>query len=126
MATINKKAKAKKRKRYVPNYNDWFAKKLSEAGIKGWVREFNYYPGRKFAADFAWPEEKIILEIQGGVYNGGRHVRPVEYEKDCLKYSLAASVGWCVLLFTPKHLNNGEALLILQDALKDREVRIAV
>lgn len=63
-------------------------------------REWKFLTGRKFAFDFAWPEYKVAVEMEGGIHGRGRHVRPAGYEKDCEKYNLAALFGWCVLRYT--------------------------
>jgi very-short-patch-repair endonuclease len=119
---LKKKGKAtKRRKRIYPNHEKAFEKILLDEGVGGWEREYKFYPSRRFQSDFAWPSLKIILEIEGGVFVRGRHVRPMGYEKDCIKYSLAASIGWLVLRFTPTHIKSGEALDILKRTIILRE-----
>jgi very-short-patch-repair endonuclease len=115
MATAKKK---KRRVRKPVDYSARFSRILTENGIGGWEREFKFAPDRRFRSDFAWPEERILLEIEGGVFVRGRHVRPAGYERDCLKYSLAASLGYLVLRFTPNHIESGEAIEILLETLK--------
>jgi len=56
--------------------------------------------GRRWRFDEAWPARKVAVELEGGVYSGGRHVRPEGFEKDCEKYNAAVSLGWRVLRFT--------------------------
>ena len=43
---------------------------------------------------------KCGIEIQGGVYNRGRHVTGSGYERDCRKYNLAYTSGWTIFLLT--------------------------
>ncbi len=42
---------------------------------KGWQPEYQFHPERKWRADFAHPGYKIIVEIEGGAFSNGRHVR---------------------------------------------------
>lgn len=51
---------------------------------------------RRFAADFALCEHKILYEIEGGIFTNGRHVRPMGFMGDCEKYNLATSLGYQV------------------------------
>lgn len=74
------------------------------------VREYRFHPHKKWKFDFAWPEVKLAVEIEGGVYVQGRHSRGAGFEADCAKYAEALLLGWRVLRVTRKHLKNGQAL----------------
>lgn len=74
-----------------------------------YVREYKFMKSRKFASDFAWPELRILVEVEGGTFMGGRHTRPIGYAKDCEKYNYAAMMGWKVLRFTAPMLRDGRA-----------------
>lgn len=65
------------------------------------VKEFKFHPVRKWRFDFAIPEYKIAIEIDGGVWTYGRHNRSTGYIADMEKFNAAASLGWVVLKFTP-------------------------
>ncbi len=60
---------------------------------------------RKHRFDFQWSTAKVAVEIEGGVFSGGRHTRGKGYEDDCVKYNLAANSGWIVFRFTPSMLS---------------------
>jgi len=79
-------------------------------------REFVLVPGRRFRADFAWPDKMLAVEIEGGIWTGGRHVTGSGYTADCRKYNLAQLSGWTVLRFTAEMLNSGEAMEMLEKA----------
>lgn len=83
-------------------------------------REYKFHPDRRFRFDFAWPDYKISLETEGGVFSGGRHTRGTGFTSDCVKYNLAAIAGWLVLRVTGNMVKNGEALQFLEQALKSR------
>ena len=70
--------------------------------------------GRKWRFDVAWPECKVAVELEGGVYSGGRHTRGKGFEGDLLKLNQAALLGWRVLRFTSKMLDDDPAACIEQ------------
>lgn len=71
----------------------------------GFVKEYRFYSKRKWRFDYANVENMIAIEIEGGVWNYGRHVRGYGYIKDIEKYNTAISLGWKVFRFTYEHLN---------------------
>jgi hypothetical protein len=77
---------------------------------QGWplpVREFVFFPARRWRLDYAWPAQRLALEIEGGVWVRGRHVRPRGYRQDCEKYNRALLDGWCLLRVTPEMIQEG-------------------
>jgi hypothetical protein len=66
--------------------------------------EYAFDPDRRWRFDLAWPEYKVALEIDGGVYTLGRHTRGAGYEADCRKMNAAAASGWTVFHATPQML----------------------
>lgn len=61
--------------------------------------------GRRTEFDFAHPATLTAIEVEGGVWSFGRHVRGAGYEADCAKYNRAAELGWAVFRFTPGMLD---------------------
>lgn len=51
---------------------------------------------RSYRFDFALVERKIAFEIDGGTFSGGRHVSPIGFNNDHVKFFLAAYLGWKV------------------------------
>jgi len=97
---------------------DMFAVHLHLAKIDGWVREFKFHPTRKWRSDFCWPEHKLFLEIEGGVFMQGRHNRGMGFTNDCEKYNEAVLMGWNVLRVTSAQVRSGQALAWVERALK--------
>jgi len=62
--------------------------------------EYRFHPVRKWRFDFALPDKKIAIEIEGGIHTNGRHNRAAGYSADCEKYNAAALAGWRVFRFT--------------------------
>lgn len=93
---------------------------LVAAGLPPWVREFRFWPGRRFRLDFAWPALRVALEVEGGVWTGGRHTRGAGFERDALKYSEAAIRGWLVVRVTTGMVKSGAALELVKRAIEVR------
>lgn len=76
--------------------------KLLESKLKGVevVKEFKFHPVRKWRFDYAFPEYMVAVEVDGGVWTGGRHINPAGYINDMEKLNTAASMGWLVLRIT--------------------------
>ena len=81
--------------------------------------QFRFSPQRKWRWDWAWPEQKLGIDLQGGTWNGGRHVRGKGYAEDCIKLNAAALDGWLVLRYTSDQLENDPARVVY-------EVRLAL
>ena len=102
------------------DYEGLFYLGVVGAGLQtGCERQFFYAPGRKFHADFAWPADKLLVEIQGGVWSAkSGHSGGTGITRDCERGNAAALAGWRVLRFTPAHVRSGEALRVLSQALR--------
>lgn len=68
------------------------------------AREYRFFPGRKWRADFAHLASKTLIEIEGGIWSGGRHISPAGFVKDCDKYNAATLAGWKVIRLTNNHI----------------------
>ena len=64
------------------------------------VKEFHFHPKRKWSFDYAMPALMVAVEVDGGVWVGGRHINPKGYINDMEKLNNAASMGWLVLRIT--------------------------
>jgi very-short-patch-repair endonuclease len=76
--------------------------------IPAWRVEFAFARPRRWRFDFAWPEQMVALEVEGGIWVAGRHSRPTGYAADCEKYNEAAIRGWKVIRATGDHVKSGE------------------
>lgn len=75
--------------------------------------EYRFDASRRWRFDWAWPDSKIALEQEGGVWIQGRHSRGAGMVKDFEKYNQAAVLGWRVFKATPKQIASGDILLTL-------------
>lgn len=66
---------------------------------------FAEHLGRGFAFDFAWPELRLAVEVDGAVHRiKGRFAADVE------RHNLAQLLGWRVLRFRPADVLSGKAI----------------
>lgn len=88
------------------------------SGLPDPEREWRFHETRKWRFDYAYPEKKIAMEVEGGVFTGGRHTFGGGFEKDAEKYNSAALMGWLVLRFTPAMIRRGMAIDMIWKAWK--------
>lgn len=120
------------------------------SGIKKPDVEHIFHPTRKWRFDFAWIEEKVALEVHGGVfkrtsskqsketkwlserfgiqvqgtkkeYQGGRHNQGKGFIQDREKMNEAQLLGWIVIEVTNEHIKNRKAIEWVQKALQERQ-----
>ena len=72
--------------------------------------EYRFHPTRRWKFDFAWPREKIAVEIEGGQYTPGGHRGIGKSWLDMEKFNTAQSMGWIVLRTTPQMATSDEFL----------------
>lgn len=84
-------------------------------------KEYRFHPERKWRFDYAIPDLKIAIEIDGGVWINGRHNRASGYIKDMQKFNIAASLGWLILKFTPEEMFKITTLDIISQTIRNRE-----
>jgi len=77
--------------------------------LAGFQIEFEFWPGRKFAFDFAWPSVMLALEVEGGRW-GGRHTSGPGFDRDCRKYGEAICRGWTVMRVTDEMIYDRTAV----------------
>jgi hypothetical protein len=89
------------------------------------VNEYAFCPPRKFRADFAHIESRVLIDIQGGVWMKGssKHSSGVGITRDCEKLFLASSNGYATFYLTDGMINK-DNLIVIAATIKSRlEVR---
>jgi len=104
-----------------------FADQVAARGLPEPERELLFASelGRRWRFDFAWPDHKVALEIEGLVVmrvNGelqvkGRHASITGFKDDCEKYAWAAVLGWRVLRFEQSQVKSKFAIEMLERVL---------
>lgn len=79
--------------------------------------EFRAVPTRKFRWDFAWPEHKLLVEVNGGTWGKGGHSTGTGIARDYEKNNLANLAGYRCLIFTGAMVESGEAVDMIAKCL---------
>ncbi len=73
-------------------------------------QEFRFHPKRKWKADFHLIGKRILIEVEGGIWSGGRHTRGKGYIGDMEKYNSATMMGFQVIRFSTDQVKSGHAI----------------
>ena len=104
----------------IPDANQGLLKRLEKYLIdQGWTIErevmySRYWPVimRRWRADYVVSrqdgEEVAVIEIQGGLWNGGRHTRGKGYEDDLRKSNTVQRLGGKWYAYTYDMIESGE------------------
>ena len=112
------KPKRKKGKRGPSEGEVAFANQVHLLGLPPPVAEYKFHATRRWRFDFAWPSIKLAVEIEGAIYQQGRHTRGSGFAADTVKYNTATLDGWRVLRFPTDRALNGEAAQIVAGAIR--------
>ena len=119
-AKIIKKNKPKRVKANVfQQYPTIFRLISDNPGIPDPVDEFRFHPVRKWRIDVCWPDQKLAVEIEGGVWTGGWHTHPSGFMKDKEKYNTLSVFGYHLLRFTPQEMDSCEAYDVIREWFKN-------
>jgi len=120
----------------------WLLRTDAASGVPPPETQFRFHPTRKWQFDFAWPTERVAVEIEGGSFGrpvvchqcnarvrarkrdgspgkfmmsaGGSHSREPRFTSDCEKYNAAIELGWVVVRITGPMLHNAPVPTIEQ------------
>lgn len=98
-----------------------FERLLRSIGLPAPVREHRFHAVRRWRFDYAWPLERVALEVEGGVWTGGRHTRGAGFVADIEKYNCATVEGWRVVRVVPSKLCASTTLGMLEQLLHRKE-----
>jgi len=96
------------------------------------VAEYRFDPERKWRIDVAWPNYKIALEIEGGIWqqtSSGRssgHANPVRFLRDMEKYNAMTVQGWSLIRCTPEQVENETALIDIIKAFESANWQVMI
>jgi very-short-patch-repair endonuclease len=82
-------------------------------------------PGRKLEIDFAFVEERVGVELQGGIYAHMGHSTGTGIQRDYDKQNLAQLEGWILLQLSTNRLEDapGPFMDLVKRALAQRQER---
>jgi len=90
----------------------------------------NFFPEVKFCETRKWradylackasrkKQPEALVEIEGGGYVQGRHVRGKGFHDDLIKYATATAMGYVVFRFDPQMIESGQAKEFLKQWLE--------
>jgi len=82
------------------------------------VRQFRWYPARRWKLDFAWPKIKLAVEVQGNIH------RIKQRFKDFFERHYALTfAGWKVLYVGGDDVRSGRAVAWLEQLLQQAQDR---
>lgn len=93
-----------------------FSQLCTVHGLPEPVVELKFHPERRWRFDYAFPAAKVALEVEGGVWSGGRHTSGAGFVKDMEKYNAAACLGWKVLRIQPRQLLTTATIKLIKEA----------
>ncbi|MDE2102861.1 MAG: hypothetical protein KGL39_36795 [Patescibacteria group bacterium] len=68
--------------------------------------EVRFAPPRRWRFDFIHAPSRAAVELEGGIAQGGRHVRPLGFARDAEKYNAAQTMGYRVFRLSRVNLTN--------------------
>jgi len=75
--------------------------------LKLWYeKEYRFNPERRWRADYCLTSRNVLIEIEGAVFQNGRHTRGTGFSNDCQKYNSAALLGYKVLRYTTNQIKD--------------------
>ncbi|MCX0336783.1 endonuclease domain-containing protein [Acinetobacter radioresistens] len=103
----------------VPNeFETKLARELKTLKIE-FEQEFEFHPKRKWRADFHLVGKKILVEVEGAIWSGGRHTRGKGYIGDMEKYNAATMMGYQVIRFSTDQVKSGLAIQQIEKMVGD-------
>jgi len=91
---------------------------LKSAKITGFTREYKFHSKRRWRLDFAWIDQKIGVEVEGGIWlPRSGHNTGVGISRDVEKGNSLTLLGWKLIRVTGKMIKSGEALNIIESIL---------
>ena len=82
--------------------------------------QYVFHSTRKWRFDFAWPEIRFAVEVNGGIYVRGGHSRGKGQENDMEKIAEAAILGWTTICVSSNQIKSGEALRWIETIVQQR------
>lgn len=96
--SAKKKKSQDKKELFLNAFKNFFP---SFAALTNPENEYVFHPIRRWRFDYAWPEKKVAVEIEGAVFIPGKgHSSGSGISKDIEKYNAATLLGWRVMRYT--------------------------
>lgn len=109
----------RRRSKAPPDLEATLAYQLKFAGFPPHEREQLLIPGRRFRCDFVFRAERVVVEVEGGIYDGRAHGSITGILRDIEKHNEYVCHGWRPIRVTGKHIEDGRALFWIERALRE-------
>lgn len=96
---------------------DHLLRSMRAAGLPEPEREYRFHATRKWRLDFAFVEQRLGVEVEGGIYRGGGHTHVKDLKRDMEKSNALTLAGWRLLRFHGDQVRSGEATDVIRQAL---------
>ena len=93
-----------------------FKIQIDQLHLAPYEREYAFDETRGWQFDFAWPAQRVAVEIEGYAHRGSEK----RFREDTAKYNAAACLGWTLLRFTRRAINDWSAAEYVKAALAER------
>lgn len=92
---------------------------LRAAGLTDFKIEYPFARevDRGFRWDIAFVDDKLAVEVDGGIWSKGAHGHPLTILRNMEKRNWAARLGWRCLAFSTKQVKTGEAVAFVYETL---------
>ena len=91
---------------------------FGECGLPVPEFEHSFHPERKWRFDIAFTEQRVFVEVQGGIWQAGRHSRGAGMKKDWEKWNAASGMGWRGIWCEPRDLCLMDTINTIRKALE--------
>lgn len=100
-----------------------FTRLCEACGLPAPMPEYRFHPIRKWRIDYYFEANgrRVALEVEGGVWRGGRHTNPAGFLRDMEKYNALTAAGIMLLRVTPAELMNIETLNLIKKTLWNKK-----
>lgn len=98
---------------------DLFTVACPKMGLPTPTPEYKFHPSRKWRIDYYFEANgrKVGLEVEGGIWTGGRHTRGAGFAGDMEKYNAAGAMGITILRAAPGDLLKTETFDLVKKTL---------
>ena len=106
-SAVKKVSKAKYNERIVSAY-------YQQEGLPEPVYEWRFHPERMWRIDIAWPDSKVGIEVQGGIWVSGRHARGSGLVREYERHNQLLVWGWRVVYILPHDVCMQDTVLLVK------------
>lgn len=112
---VREKRRPKKKSQRI----DLFPNACVQFGLPKPTPEYKFHPTRKWRIDYYFEANgrRVGLEVEGGVWTGGRHTRGAGFKGDMEKYNASGAMGITIVRVTPGELLKIETFNLVKKTL---------